>query len=354
MANCQPDVAVLFYVKAHEADPSNEDTMDLLADCYLQMGDPENAVPVLERSIAMAPEGSPYKYLYIAQLQQGQDALLSFEKAVILLTRDYASAGSTDASMDTAANDTDERGSVVNLQRQLAKAYCSAAELFLTDLCDEDGAEQRCEDLLKSAAVVDGQSLDVLQTLASLRCSQCRSADAGEIMATVSNRVCAALEAAQQQTIMGAVSEQQKASAETSVFGGATAAANVTAEDCPDLSFCVQTAKLLVECAPSNPMLAESAMDLCQLLLEEDDEDVEVWYIMGVAALGACPPNTDAAQYHLEHARDMILTHQERYGADEGRTVQLGLIEQRLVETTAALAELEIAAEGEQDEEVEM
>ncbi len=155
-------------------------------------------------------------------------------------------------------------------------------------------------------------------------------------MSGVSARVCAALEHAQQQSIMGE---------------RAVGAASGAGEECPEHDFCVSTAKLLVECAPSDPSLAEQAIDLCQMLLEEDDEDVELWYITGMAALSACPPDTDAATYHLEHARDMIHATHERLGVDEGSSAQLALIEQRLVETAAAVAEQEIAAEAEEDDE---
>jgi len=362
MANFQPDVAIQFFTRALESDSKNTDLMDTLADALLQVGDPEKAFPMLQRSIALAPDSSPYKYLYLAQLQDGRDSLNSVEKAILLLARDYAAAQAEEqeaAKPSATAMDTEADGgtagsdgdiiSAATLQKQLAKAYCTIAELFLTDLCEEDGAEQSCEQALTLAAAVDKDSLDVQQTFASLRISQCRPADAGVILGGVAARVCAALEMAQQQSILGNVPSGASASAH--VFGGAVAGAAL--DECPDPQFCISTAKLLVECACGSPALAEQAMDLCQMLLEEDDENIELWYIMGMAALGASPPDTEAAIYHLEKAKEMILQLQENHGDDEGSKSMLVLIEQRLGEANAAAAEGEIHAEAEDDEEVE-
>ena len=36
-------------------------------------------------------------------------------------------------------------------KKQVASAYASVAELFMTDLCDQQNAEQSCEQALKEA-----------------------------------------------------------------------------------------------------------------------------------------------------------------------------------------------------------
>ena len=54
------------------------------------------------------------------------------------------------------------------------------------------------------------------------------------------------------------------------------------------------------------------AVDLGQELLESgDDEIIELWYIIGVAALSCQPPDISTAHYHLQHAKEMITTLQE-------------------------------------------
>ena len=53
--------------------------------------------------------------------------------------------------------------------------------------------------------------------------------------------------------------------------------------------------------------LLQHAMTLITDLLHDDDENVEIWYMMGVASLSVSPPDTDSARYHLEVARDMMV-----------------------------------------------
>ncbi len=50
------------------------------------------------------------------------------------------------------------------------------------------------------------------------------------------------------------------------------------------------------------------ALDLATELLEEDDENIEVWYIAGVAALSKVPADVDTARYHFSTALEMMNT----------------------------------------------
>lgn len=78
---------------------------------------------------------------------------------------------------------------VPRYRKLIAKAYCSIAELYMTDLCYEEDAEQLCEKSIMQALDTDPDSLDAHQTLASLRLSQGRPVDASAIMETVFVRV---------------------------------------------------------------------------------------------------------------------------------------------------------------------
>lgn len=86
---------------------------------------------LLTRSIAIAPDGEPDKYLYMAQLCGGHEALGFYEKALDLLQIEPSADTSKDAAL--------------RLKQKLCMAYCSVGELFLTDLCFEENAEQRCQ-----------------------------------------------------------------------------------------------------------------------------------------------------------------------------------------------------------------
>ena len=46
------------------------------------------------------------------------------------------------------------------LKSQMAKAYCSIGEIYLTDLCYEESAEEKCEEAIGRAIAVDEDSMD--------------------------------------------------------------------------------------------------------------------------------------------------------------------------------------------------
>mmetsp|Transcript_16103 Transcript_16103/g.27210 ORF Transcript_16103/g.27210 Transcript_16103/m.27210 type:complete len:109 (-) Transcript_16103:566-892(-) len=53
--------------------------------------------------------------------------------------------------------------------RQVASAYASISDLFMTHLCDEPNAEAQCEQALKDALDIHSENVDALQSLANLR-----------------------------------------------------------------------------------------------------------------------------------------------------------------------------------------
>jgi tetratricopeptide (TPR) repeat protein len=356
MSSFQPELAAEFYSRALKAEENNAETMDALADALLQLGDPENAYPLILQSIALEPEGSPYKYLYLGQMQTDREALDSYQKAITLLTRDYALSmeenqkiAATAAQTKKDANDMDTdtdneilKYDLIMIKKQLGKAYCSIADLFLTDLCEEDGAENNCEQALTKAIEIDATSLDVNQTLASLYFSQCKPDEACDIMTSVVARVTTALQASQNETIM------QNNNVNTNVFNGAITNA---VDECPEHHFCISTAKLAIECAATRPVMAEQAMELLAMLIEEDDENAELFYCMGMAALGAQPPDGETAKYHLDCGKDLLAKQARITGEDN--SIQVNEIDKLLLEVSTLEANQEIADEAIDDEEAE-
>ncbi|KAJ1443456.1 hypothetical protein B484DRAFT_389441, partial [Ochromonadaceae sp. CCMP2298] len=161
----------------------------------------------------------------------------------------------------------------------------------------DECAEAECETQVGAALALDPQSLDGLQTLASLRLSQSRRPDACIAIQQVAGRVKHLKQLVRSRSVMDDIA----GSAEPEEF-----------DDAPDTDFCIATVKLLIECAgegeaEGGSSLASEALDLAAQLLQEDDENVELWYLMGVAALSMPAPDVDCAQHSLEQARDMIL-----------------------------------------------
>lgn len=61
------------------------------------------------------------------------------------------------------------------LKSQMAKAYCSIGEIYLTDLCYEENAEEKCEEAIGRAIAVDEDSMDGQQGVSRILFSHRRS-----------------------------------------------------------------------------------------------------------------------------------------------------------------------------------
>lgn len=69
----------------------------------------------------------------MAQLHEGRQALGFYEKGMVLLQKQLENG------VDGA------KGEAASLKQRLCMAHCGVGELFLTDLCFEEDAEQRCQ-----------------------------------------------------------------------------------------------------------------------------------------------------------------------------------------------------------------
>lgn len=91
------------------------------------------------------------------------------------------------------------------------------------------------------------------------------------------------------------------------------------------------TTKLLIECG--TPALSAMALDLATDLLNDDDENVEIWYIAGVASMNCEPVDMDSARYHISTAimmmdavRKYCTEQREEFPYDE----EYGLLEEHM------------------------
>eukprot|EP00978_Attheya_sp_CCMP212_P038740 scaffold195060_cov36-Attheya_sp.AAC.1 len=127
----------------------------------------------------------------LGQLSEADEALDCYKKCIADLGSCIKSLeGKAVADTKIEGEDMDEDDDESNpktvlgdKRKLLCGAYCSMAELYLTDLCYETDAEQQCESYLAAALKIpDGDTgkptVDALQTVANLRMSQNRLDDA--------------------------------------------------------------------------------------------------------------------------------------------------------------------------------
>jgi hypothetical protein len=201
------------------------------------------------------------------------------------------------------------------LKSKICAGYCGLAELYLTDLCFEDDAEKSCQEALDAAIYHnDADGHEPFQCLASLRLSQGRNQEASDLVMAAYQRICAA-----------------------------------DAQQPVDFQSRFATSRLLLECAPYSHGCADAALDLLSNMMREDDENIEVWFLMGVGFFQQSPPDTILSREYLNKAGEMLSQIQHSNdAASQGFSVDNQL---RLVNEQLALLEKYCEENGEVEED---
>jgi len=267
----QPELAKQFLERVVQLSPDNTEALDLLGETYVDLGEYEHAKQAFQRSVDLAPDEAGTKWMFLGQMSTGHDALQMYERGCELLQREVSNP--------------------LRL-KQLSKAKVAIAELFLTDLCMEEKAEQKCELAVSQAEQLDPESIEAAQTKASMRLSQCRPDDARACILPVADRLLATRFEDREQPF----------------------------------EFCVQTCRLLVELGE-----VQKAVELLEALLKEDDENVEVWIL-----LGHCHMESEAKEVALEcweRAEDLLEAFLQADPTDELFQAQLQHVRELMRQT---------------------
>lgn len=293
-------------------------------------------------------------YLYIGQLSEGSEALEVYRQGLDCLRQALAmreETASTPATTIVDDDDKDPQTLLLDTRRQLAAAYCSTAELYLTDLCFEPNAETECQSLIDpSLALLDADGkpfVDALQTAASLRLSQQRNSDAADFVLQAFGRIRNGCEALA--TLVGL----REAAAEDEARELTELEA---VQSLPGFEFRCQTAKLLLECAAvvdktdeRANQCTQAAIDVLGSLLAENDEVVEIWLLTGQAFSMMQPVNKSLAGHYWERAKEMLTSvqsalEQEIVDADDEDEEED--LQRQLDEVTCQLEDVATKLEG--------
>ncbi|KAI9862544.1 MAG: NAD-dependent histone deacetylase sir2 [Trichoglossum hirsutum] len=222
--------------------------LNLLAEIYVELGDSDAARSHFLQAAELDPDGAvpegegggAEKFLWLAQLceEGGEESVRWFERGVDVLRREI---GELEGSSGKRSEEED--AALEEKRRKIASALCGTIEVYMTDLALDPSAESRCESLIASALLHAPNSPEPLQTLASIRVSQLRLADARAALAR-------SLELWQHLP--------------------------PDAPSVPDFPTRVSLARLLLETE-----MEDAAIDVLERLVGEDDQSVEVWYLGG-------------------------------------------------------------------------
>ncbi|XP_050730743.1 uncharacterized protein LOC127005685 [Eriocheir sinensis] len=309
-------------------EPDNVAVLETSAGLCLELGNLDGARHCLGRAITLQPERGHEKYMSMAQLMTGQEALQCYLKGIEILTRAIASLPATEKKeeegekktkkeegVEMATEEEEEEGSKIAAQgnenlspaeamagssrgdpppppptlgspvgeraglvRQVSTAYCSVAELFMTDLCDVEEAEEECRASITKAIEADPTNPEAYQHMASFLLVKQEAEEAKQYITKS----------------LKAWLPQYRAVRE----GKASAGSFDPVEVCP-LPYATRltTARILIEVEDH-----EAAREVLEGLAEEDDEVVDTWYLLGWNHYLQGEEQREAAHYSLHRA----------------------------------------------------
>ena len=205
--------------------PDNTDALQLYAAVCIELAIVTPAIEALNRVILLNPQ-LPEPYLALAQLSDGLEALGFYVRGVDLFKH----------KENLSPDD----------KTQMSSAMCAVAELYMTDLCDDPEAEAKCRAALDSARVICESNPEIYKV-------QC------DLM-----------------LVLGQVDEANLAMADClAKWADAEAQGKRMSFD-----FRLSVAKLLIEMQQF-----ERGEMILEGLIEEDDEAVLPWYLLGVSCV---------------------------------------------------------------------
>ncbi|XP_041844145.1 probable assembly chaperone of rpl4 isoform X2 [Melanotaenia boesemani] len=245
------EMAGLFCQRALDVDPNNLQGLDMQGHIYSELGDTQKAKEVFLRAVQLSPDVGHSKYMYLGQIHTSQESVDYYTKGIQVL---LSALEKQEAAAQTGAAALTDEDHERPTAKDVSVAYCSIAEIYLTDLCMEEGAGDKCREFIEKALQYHHDNPEALQLMASYLFSTDRNQEGKEYLL--------------KSVGMWLPAQKQSASSSTTEED--------TLNEIPPYESRITTAKLLIEGEEY-----EMAVDVLEVLLEEDDEVVQVWYLSG-------------------------------------------------------------------------
>ncbi|XP_063777540.1 uncharacterized protein LOC134927261 isoform X2 [Pseudophryne corroboree] len=158
--SCNLEMAQLFCQRALDMEPSNLEILDMMGNICMELGNAEKAEQVLLKAVELCPDEGHAKYMCLGQIHCKEEALKYFQKGLQIMIDAYQSQ----PQVSGAASCPDKMEVTT---KDISTAFCSVAEIYLTDLCMEEEAGDKCKGAIEKALEYNPNSPEALQLMAS-------------------------------------------------------------------------------------------------------------------------------------------------------------------------------------------
>ncbi|XP_066302015.1 uncharacterized protein [Branchiostoma lanceolatum] len=267
------EVAQKFCQRALELEPDNLRALEVSGSLLLELGDGDKAKQCFGRAVELSPEDGFTKYMCLGQLLEGEEAVACYNKGIQVM---MVERQKQQQQLEGAAACDPDSQKVTS--QDISSAYCSIAEIYLTDSCFEDSAEEKCKESLEKAIEECPTNPEAHLLMASYQLSKDNRDEAKQAI---------------EKSLSLWLPERSDAEEEEE-----EEMEENMPED-PPLPYeqRIATAKILIELE-----VMESAEKVLAGLLLEDDEIVQVWYLLGWLHYVQGEDHKAAARDNLQHA----------------------------------------------------
>lgn len=280
-------LAQKFCERALEIDGDNVRALETSASLLLELGNMDAAKQCFGRAIEVQPDVGHEKYMCMGQLLTGEYAINCFQKGIELMKKLLAES---EAAAGASKPDV--------TPRDIARAYCNIAEIYLTDECFDDEADVKCKQNLDNAMATDPDYPECSHLLASFWLSKAEPDKAKEAM--------------DKGVLLWLPKWKENVKNDVDI-----------AEVCPiGYPERINATKILIELKEY-----ELSTEVLELLLDEDDNIVETWYLLGWVNYLQGDDYYTNARFYLQKAQKVA---KETQCEDEGLVKHINELVQEL------------------------
>merc|ERR1712126_228260 len=292
------DEAYRLCTSALQLEPDNVSALETMGTILCERRNLKSAKEHFERAVTLCPEKGYAKYMSLAQLVEGEDSVKHFKKGLELMEsqKDKIIKGDDEEEEEVqgagALPSTSPMAKLEELQSDISRGHISVAEIYLTDLCEVEDAATVCKHHLDKAIESKPSSPEAHQLLASWCISMMDDEEEGddkfeEAKKAIQTAVALWLPQYQKATAEDEDGDDSPTAAASLLSGPSTSAAAMAdpVQPCPlSVDERINTAKILIELfmmKPEEDQLANLAVEVLDTILDEDDENLFVWYLLG-------------------------------------------------------------------------